>query len=128
MSQSSEPNQQSQNSSQAQGYSEIAENIQILQSKLINMKIFIAVPMGILMILYFFSFASLIDMGHMGALYFELFSSIAFVFGFIYLNQLGFWLLKKRFSKHSIYGPILRKLDINSIAKDAQQIAEHFSV
>lgn len=107
--------------------SELAEKILVLQSKLINLKIFIAVPMGILMILYFFTFAMFIDHGLSGALYFELFSSVAFVFAFIYLNQLGFWLLKKRFAKHRVYGQILQRLDMNSIAEDAQHTAERLN-
>jgi len=108
--------------------SELAERIQRLQSKLTNMKILIAVPMGMLMIIYFFTFAMLIDHGLVGALYFELLSTIAFVFAFIYLNRLGFWLLKKRFAKHRLYGQILKQLDIESIAKDARQIADRLSV
>jgi len=103
---------------------ELTQQIEILQAKLSNIKIFVAVPMSMLMIFYFFTFAMLIDKGQNGALYFEIISSIAFIYALIKLNPLGFWLLKKRFAKHPTYAPILQQLDMDGIAKDAEQIAE----
>jgi len=107
--------------------SESAQRIQWLQSKLVNLKILIAVPMGLLMIIYFFTFAMLIDQGRLAALYFELFSTIAFIFAFIFLNRLGYWLLKKRYSKQREYSQILNQFDSDSFAKDAQQIADRLN-
>ena len=102
---------------------DVAQDILRLQNKLSNMKTFIGVAMGMLMIIYFFTFATLIDHGLKGAVYFELFSSIAFIFGFIFLNRLGYWLLLRRFSSHSVYGPLLNQIDQEAISQDATELA-----
>lgn len=70
------------------------ELIERLQQSYSNVKIFTAVPMGVLMILYFFSYAMLIDRGMTGALMFEIVTSVLFVLYFIYINQAAFVVLK----------------------------------
>lgn len=116
---------ESSNTHQAESdnHQDVTQDILNLQNKLSNMKIFIGVTMGMLMIIYFFTFATLIDHGMRGALYFELISSIAFVFGFIYLNRLGYWLLLRRFSSHRVYGPLLNQIDQEAISRDAAELA-----
>ena len=77
--------------------SEFNQNIELierLQQSYSNIKIFTAVPMGVLMILYFFSYAMLIDRGMTGILMFEIVTSILFVLYFIYINQTAFVILK----------------------------------
>ena len=89
---------------------EIEQALQELQAKLVNVKIFVAVPMGVLMILYFFTYATLIDRGLMGMLYLELVTTVAFLFALIYLNPLGFRLLNWRYRRHPRFGPLLAVL------------------
>ena len=77
--------------------SEFNQNIELierLQQSYSNIKIFTAVPMGVLMILYFFSYAMLIDRGMTGVLMFEIVTSVLFVLYFIYINQAAFVILK----------------------------------
>lgn len=77
--------------------SKLNQNIELierLQNSYSNVKIFTAVPMGVLMILYFFSYAMLIDRGMTGVLMFEIVTSILFVLYFIYINQAAFVVLK----------------------------------
>jgi len=107
-----------------QNSSQLALQIQSLQSKLSNIKVSIAVPIGVLMIIYFFTFAGAIDYGHKGLFYFEFVSTIVFVLVLVKLNHIGFWLIQKRYKNHKQYGPILKQLDMESIAMDAQKIAD----
>lgn len=101
-----------------------------LQAKLSNLKIAIAVPMGMLMIVYFFTYATLIDKGMMGAFYLEVVTTAAFVLSLIYLNPLGFILLRWRYQRHRQYGPLLRLVNAQSMTKSAaslcNEVADRF--
>ena len=50
--------------------------------------------MGVLMSVYFFSFATLIDHGMFGVLLVEIITSVAFVFAYIFMNPLSFRLTR----------------------------------
>ena len=97
--------------------------LQELQAKLVNLKIAVAVPMGVLMILYFFTYATLIDMGMLGAFYVELFTTILFVLSLIYLHPLCFRLLRWRYSRHRRFGPLLALLTAAAMNRPAESLS-----
>ena len=97
------------------------EQIQHTQN---NIKVFTAVPMGVLMIVYFFSFAALIDQGHMGMLGVEIGTTILFIFTLIYLNPITFFLVKRWYKKSQVHSKIINKLSPQTIIKSADTLYE----
>jgi hypothetical protein len=83
------------------------------------------VIMGIIMSVYFFSFATLIDHGMFGALLVEIISSVAFVFAYIFMNALSFRLT--RFFLVRRYGHLFNRLSARDIYKTPKQVLEALS-
>lgn len=98
--------------------------IEKLQNTQNNIKIFTAVPMGVMLILYFFSYAQLVDHGLMAMLVVEIVTTILFVLAFIYLNSWSFLVLKLLYKKRSPYGEIIRQLTAEKIVKSADQLSK----
>ena len=86
------------------------EAIESLQHSQSNIKVYTAIPMGVLMILYFFSYATLIDKGMYGMLTFEIVTSILFILAIIYINWVSFVLLKMRYKNKLPYKDVLQYL------------------
>jgi len=66
-----------------------------------NISTYSAIFMGSLMVIYFFTFAMLIDRGHGLALMAEIITTIVFIYAFFFLNKLAFhatrlWYLGRR--------------------------------
>lgn len=105
--------------------SEFNQNIELierLQQSYSNIKIFTAVPMGVLMILYFFSYAMLIDRGMTGVLMFEIVTSILFVLYFIYINQTAFVILKFIHRKRSQLSEMLSLMNASDLMLKADAL------
>lgn len=98
------------------------ETIEALQNTHNNIKVFTAIPMGVLMILYFFSYATLIDHGMYGVLGFEIVTTVVFVMSLIYINRLSFFLLKIRYRNKPPYQDILPYIDSTLLARKAQDV------
>ncbi|MCG6968176.1 MAG: hypothetical protein LJE85_00280 [Gammaproteobacteria bacterium] len=109
---------------QIQESSSVQENIEKIQNTLNNIKIFTAVPMGILLILYFFSYATLIDGGYTALLVVEIVTSIVFVLGFIYLNTWSFQVVKWIYKNRSPYRAVVAQLTVENIVKPADQLSK----
>lgn len=80
--------------------------------------------MGVLMILYFFTYATLIDHGLTGFLFFEIVTSILFLMALIFLNPLSFALVKLMYGRRQPYQSILQQLSPSSIVKPADQLLQ----
>ena len=100
------------------------ELIERLQHSYSNVKIFTAVPMGVLMILYFFSYAMLIDRGMTGILMFEIVTSILFVLYFVYINQAAFVLLKFLHRRKPHLNDMLSLMNASDLAMTADALNE----
>lgn len=96
--------------------------IKKIQNTQNNIKIFTAVPMGVLMIGYFFSYATLIDHGLTGFLFFEIISSILFVLAFIFLNPLSFFAVRLIYGNREPYASLLVKLSPDILVKEPEKI------
>lgn len=104
------------------------EAIELLQHSQSNIKVYTAIPMGVLMILYFFSFATLIDKGMYGMLTFEIVSSILFVLAIIYINRFSFVLLRMRYKNKPPYRdlfPYVSYLDLSGKPGEISQAIEN---
>jgi len=80
------------------------------------------VIMGILMSVYFFSYATLIDHGMFGVLLVEIITSVAFVFAYIFMNRLSFKLTRLFLARR--YGELLARLSPRDIYKTPEQVLE----
>lgn len=101
---------------------EITQAIEKIQNTQNNIKVFTAIPMGLLLIVYFFSYATLIDHGYSGFLVFEIITSILFVLAFIFLNSLSFHVVKWIYRKHSPHKEIIQQLTPETIVKPAESL------
>ena len=101
-----------------------AQIIESLQQSYNNIKIFTAVPMGILLLLYFFSFAMLIDKGMVGALWFEIITSIMFVIYFIFINKAAFAILKILSRNNPGKNDILSLIDVSELAMKPEALTD----
>ena len=106
----------------------LQDSIEKIQNTLNNMKIFTAVPMGILMIIYFFTFAALIDRGYTTLLVIEIVTSFVFVLAFIFLNKWSFQAVKLLYKNRSPYREILRQLTADKIGKPAEQLSKEIQL
>ena len=102
----------------------LQENIEKIQNTQNNIKIFTAVPMGILLLLYFFSYAPLIDHGYIKLLMVEIVTTILFVLAFIFLNSWTFRVVKMIYKNRSPYREIVQQLTPEKIAKPAEQLSK----
>lgn len=98
--------------------------IESLQQSYSNIKIFTAVPMGVLMILYFFSFATLIDKGMSGLLWFEIITSIVFLIYFVFINRAAFAILKILCRKNSRKREILALMDVTELSMKPEALSD----
>jgi len=100
----------------------LIEIIETLQNTQSNIKVYSVVPMGVLMILYFFTYATLIDRGMYGALMFEIVSSVLFMFAIIKSNQLSFGIIKFRYKNKSPYHDVLSSVDYIEFSKKPEEV------
>jgi hypothetical protein len=96
------------------------ERLQNIQS---NIKVYAGISMGMLLILYFFSYAMLVDKGMTGALMFELITAILFVLALIYLNQVSFFVLKRLYRNRKPYRELFHYLTAKNIGDKAEDLA-----
>jgi len=106
---------------------EIESGIESLQDTLSNIKIMLAVPMSVIMCLYFFTYGSLIDMNYHGILYFEIGTSIAFFLILFNLNSVGYRLVKMRLAGKSQYQPLFAQLSAKTINTPLQTLTDQVS-
>lgn len=103
--------------------SEMIETIKSLQNTLSNIKVFTVVPMGVMLILYFFSFATAIDRGMYGLLTFEIVTTILFIFAIIYINKVSFVLLKMRYKNRAPFNGVLPYVDYSDLSGKPEEIS-----
>jgi hypothetical protein len=101
---------------------EMIETIESLQNSLSNIKVFTVVPMGVLLILYFFSFATAIDRGMHGLLVFEIVTTVLFVFAIIFINKVAFVLLKMRYKNKVPFNSVLPYVNSSDLAARPEDI------
>ena len=100
------------------------EAIESLQNSQSNIKVFTTIPMGVLMIVYFFSFATLIDRGMYGLLTFEIVTTVLFVAAIIFINRFSFMILKWRYKNKSPYAGVLSHLTYLDMSNKPEQLSQ----
>ena len=105
---------------------EIESAIEIIQDKLTTIKILLAVPMAVIMCLYFFTYGSLIDMGFKGILYIEISTSVVFFLILFNLNTVGYRLVKIRLTGKK-FKPLFEQLSAKTINNPLSQLADQIA-
>ena len=77
------------------------------------------------MILYFFSYATLVDKGMTGALWFEIVTTILFLLALVYLNQVSFMVIKYLYKNKRPYRELLHYLNAKNINDKAEQLCAY---
>lgn len=101
---------------------EVLEVIEQLQNKHNNVKVVSGVIMGVMMILYFFSYATLVDKGLNGLLYFEIITTILFMLALIKLNRFAYLILRLRFGTKSPYRSLMNNITAENIGNKATDL------
>ena len=83
-----------------------------------------AIVMGVLLIVYFFTFAMLIDKGYYTILLVELVTSILFLVAFFSLNRLAFYVTRLIYRRHQAYGALLDRLSPQDASLPPQRVLE----
>lgn len=96
--------------------------IESLQKKLVSQKITIGSTIGIILIIYFFTFAMLVDKFPPVFFVFEGISSIIFVIILFTLNKTSYALLKMRSNKNSEQFRILEKMQPGDVDKKPEEV------
>ena len=76
------------------------------------------VTMGVIMSIYFFTFSMLIDRGNAPALWFELITSVLFLFGLIYLKRLALFITRILLSLNADCRYMLKGLKVADLEKN----------
>lgn len=108
--------------SENQNSTQVTETIEALQQSYNNIKIFTAVPMGVILLLYFFTFAMLVDKGMHGALMFQIITAVLFVFYFIFINQAAFVILKLLKKNKTQYREILPLMQAPDLSMEPEAL------
>ncbi|MDR2876973.1 MAG: hypothetical protein LBV36_02895 [Chromatiales bacterium] len=81
--------------------------LQRLKSTHESIMTLVGIGFGILLALYFFTFAQFIDHGNTGVVWFMAISSVLMVIALFRLRRLAFFLLRALRRRHPEYGPVL---------------------
>jgi hypothetical protein len=73
--------------------------------------------MAVAMSIYFFTFSGLMDMGASGLLWFEVVSSVLFLFGLIFLKRLAFFITRLVLGANAGCRRALKGLTVDDLSK-----------
>ncbi len=98
------------------------ENIKTLQASQTNIKIWMGSIMGLILIIFFFTFATFVD--KFPPIFFIIESIIALIFVpcFFMLNRVSFFLLKLTKNKQERFKTILASMDKDDVDKKTEEV------
>ena len=102
---------------------QIIEDIEKIQKTQRRISTTSGITMGILMSIYFFTFAALIDRGMFGLLLVEIITTVAFAFAYIFMNTLSFKITRLFYGRN--YDHIFRQLKPGDINRTAEEIVSN---
>lgn len=111
---------------------EIIDAIQRIKQSQENFVVFIGITIGVILVLYFFSFAALVDSPSHGLVWFQALSTIAMVLALVFLKRIGFFFARLRLGRQpqckqifdNIRAPDL-SLDEATLAMQIQQNSQN---
>lgn len=91
-----------------------------------NIMVSIGVFIGILLIVYFFSFAQFFDRGYMAVVYFQALTSIALVVALFFLKRIAFVVVRSIYGRRAAYQTFLSAIVASDLDKDEKALEEEF--
>ncbi len=87
-----------------------------------NIVMYSAITMGMILIIYFFTFAMLVDKGYKSILMFEIVTSIIFFASFFFLNKIAFHATRLLYRRRQPHSSIIRMLSAADIARKPEEL------
>ena len=81
-----------------------------------------AISMGMILIVYFFTFAMLVDKGYKSILLFEIVTSIIFFASFFFLNKIAFHITRLLYRNRQPHSNIMRMLRPSDITRKPEEL------
>jgi len=103
------------------------EKIKKIQESQKSIKITIGSAMGLILIVFFFTFAMLVDKAPPIFFVIETIITIIFIPLFFMLNKISFIFLKMRMGEKAEYKDIISQLNANDVDKKAEVILENIN-
>lgn len=87
----------------------------------------IGLSFGILLVVYFFTFAQLIDRGYSGLVWFQAISALLMMLALFVLKRLAFGLVRLFYGRRTPYRGILARIGPFDLDQDAEALAERLA-
>jgi len=100
------------------------EIIQLIQDKQRSFKITLGASMGMILIVYFFTFAMLVDKFPPAFFIFEAITSVIFLVSFFMLNKISFAYVKLRMAGKANYQDYFEIMQASDVDESAETILE----
>lgn len=84
----------------------------------------IGLGIGVLLVLYFFSFAQVLDRGYTGLLWFQAISAVVMIGALFFLKRLAFFLVRLFFGRRAPYRELLARIGPSDLDQDAEKLAD----
>lgn len=91
-----------------------------------NIMVTIGVLIGILLIIYFFTFAQFFDRGYMAVVYFQAITSVLFVVVLFLLKRVAFTVVRMIYGRRGAYQAFLSAIDASDLDKDEKTLEQEF--
>ncbi len=102
----------------------ILQALQRIQKTQNTIAISAAIIMGILLIVYFFTFAMLIDKGYYTILWIQAVTSILFITAFFFLNRLAFRVTRLIYGRRQPFASLLARLSPQDASLPPQKLVQ----
>ena len=89
-----------------------------------NLVVITGVLIGMILLVYFFTFAMFVDKASTGLIWFEIITAILMALMLVYLKKVGFFLTKILLGRRADYRPLFAKLIAADLALDEKAIVE----
>ncbi len=96
--------------------------LQEIQKTQNNIVMYSAITMGMILIIYFFTFALLADKGYKLILLFEIVTSIIFFISFFFLNKIAFHVTRFLYRNRQPHSDIMQLLSASDISRKPEDL------
>lgn len=88
-----------------------------------NFMVSIGILIGVILVVYFFTYGALVDSVTSSLIWFEVITSVMMVVVLVFLRRVCFFLTRLKLGRRVEYAQLLHRMDVADLARDAQAIA-----
>lgn len=103
---------------------EVIDAIRRIKKSQENFVVGIGITIGVILVLYFFSFAAVVDSPSHGLVWFQALSTIAMVLALIFLKRVGFFFARLRLGRQPQCKAVFSAIRAADLALDETVLAE----